>query len=86
MLGHSFPTRRSSDLYIVPEMRLGGLILRRVQIAFADVPPFALFGLAKDPALLLGSDLLQNFSKISLDFRRRRVRFRLREKDLSALD
>jgi predicted aspartyl protease len=76
----------TADLYIVPEMRLGGLILRRVQIAFADVPPFALFGLAKDPALLLGSDLLQNFSKISLDFRRRRVRFRLRAKDLSALD
>lgn len=76
----------TADLYIVPEMRLGGLILRRVQIAFADVPPFALFGLAKDPALLLGSDLLQNFSRISLDFRRRRVRFKLRAKDLSAVE
>jgi len=74
----------TADLYVVPEFRLGGLILRNVQIAFADVPPFALFGLAKDPALMLGSDLLQNFSKISLDFRRRRVRFRLRDKDLSA--
>jgi predicted aspartyl protease len=73
-----------ADLYVVPEFRLGGLILRSVSIAFADVPPFALFGLAKDPAMMLGSDLLQNFSRISLDFRRRRVRFRLREKDLSA--
>ncbi|MGH6741082.1 MAG: aspartyl protease family protein, partial [Bradyrhizobium sp.] len=68
----------TADSYIVPEMQLGGLILRHVQIAFADVPPFALFGLAKDPAMLLGSDLLENFSKISLDFRRRRVRFLLR--------
>lgn len=76
----------TADLYVVPEMRLGGLILRRVQIAFADVPPFALFGLATEPALLLGSDLLQNFSRISLDFRRRRVRFRLRDKDLSRLN
>jgi predicted aspartyl protease len=75
-----------ADLYIVPEMRLGGLIVRQMQIAFADVPPFALFGLAKDPAMLLGTDLLKNFSKISMDFRRRRVRFRLREKDLTALD
>jgi hypothetical protein len=76
----------TADLYIVPEIKLGGLVLRHVQIAFADVPPFALFGLAKDPALMLGSDLLQNFSKISLDFRRRRVRFRLRDKDLSAMN
>jgi predicted aspartyl protease len=75
-----------ADLYIVPEMRLGGLILRHVQVAFADVPPFGLFGLAKDPAMLLGTDLLKNFSKISMDFRRRRVRFRLRAKDMAALD
>jgi predicted aspartyl protease len=76
----------TADSYIVPEMRLGGLILRHVQIAFADVPPFALFGLARAPAMMLGSDLLQNFSRISLDFRRRRVRFRLRDKDLSAMN
>ena len=69
----------TANLYVVPEMTLGGLTLRQVQIAFADVPPFALFGLAKQPALLLGSDLLENFSRISLDFRRRRVRFLLRD-------
>jgi predicted aspartyl protease len=69
----------SADLYVVPEMHLGGLTFRQVQIAFADVPPFAFFGLMKDPAMLLGSDLLENFSRISLDFRRRRVRFLLRE-------
>lgn len=76
----------NADLYVVPEMRLGGLVMRRVQIAFADVPPFALFGLAREPAMLLGTDLLQNFSKISMDFRRRLVRFRLRVKDLAQTD
>jgi predicted aspartyl protease len=68
----------TADSYVVPEMTLGGLTLRHVQMAFSDVPPFALFGLAAQPAMLLGSDLLSNFSRISLDFRRRRVRFLLR--------
>lgn len=47
-------------------------------MAFADVPPFNLFGLSKEPALLLGTDILEAFRKISLDFRSRKVRFHLR--------
>ncbi len=47
-------------------------------IAFADVPPFKVFGLADEPALLLGTDLLETFRRISLDFRARKVRFQLR--------
>jgi hypothetical protein len=37
-----------------------------------------MFGLADEPALLLGTDLLENFRRISLDFRARKVRFQLR--------
>jgi predicted aspartyl protease len=62
----------------IAELRLGGILLRDVPIAFADVPPFALFGLSDQPALLLGSDLLETFRRVSLDFRRRKVRFQLR--------
>jgi predicted aspartyl protease len=62
----------------VAELQLGDVVLRDVPIAFADVPPFALFGLSKQPALLLGSDLLETFRRVSLDFRRRKVRFQLR--------
>ena len=47
-------------------------------IAFADVPPFDVFGLSDEPALLLGTDLLETFRRISLDFRARKVRFQLR--------
>jgi hypothetical protein len=47
-------------------------------MAFADVPPFKMFGLSDDPALLLGTDLLDTFRRISLDFRARKVRFQLR--------
>jgi hypothetical protein len=49
-----------------------------VVIAFADAPPFALFGLTERPAIFLGSDLLSNFRRVSLDFRNRKVRFTMR--------
>ena len=54
------------------------MMLRDVPIAFADVPPFKLFGLADEPALLLGTDILETFRRVSLDFRARKVRFQLR--------
>jgi hypothetical protein len=62
----------------VAELQLGPIVLYNVPIAFADVPPFRLFGLADQPALLLGTDILENFRRISLDFRARKVRFQLR--------
>jgi hypothetical protein len=62
----------------IDELRLGSVVLANVPIAFADVPPFEVFGLADRPALLLGTDLLGTFRRISLDFRARKVRFQLR--------
>jgi predicted aspartyl protease len=63
----------------ISELRLGKVTLRDVPIAFADVPPFRVFGLDKEPALLLGTDLLDTFRRVSLDFRARKVRFQLRK-------
>jgi len=62
----------------IAELRLGSVTLRDVPIAFADVPPFHVFGLSKEPALLLGTDLMETFRRVSLDFRARKVRFQLR--------
>lgn len=62
----------------IAELKLGSVTLRNVPIAFADVPPFKVFGLADEPALLLGTDLLETFRRVSLDFRARKVRFQLR--------
>lgn len=59
-------------------VQIGGMLLSNVVIAFADAPPFALFGLTDRPAIFLGSDLLSNFRRVSLDFRNRKVRFTLR--------
>lgn len=62
----------------VSELQLGPITLQDVPIAFADVPPFEMFGLSDEPSLMLGTDLLQTFQRISLDFRARKVRFELR--------
>ena len=69
----------------VAQLQLGGVMLRDVPIAFADVPPFALFGLSEQPALLLGTDILETFRRVSLDFRRRKVRFQLRRCELTGV-
>jgi hypothetical protein len=62
----------------IAELRLGSVTLRNVPVAFADVPPFEVFGLSGQPALLLGTDLLEAFRRVSLDFKARKVRFQLR--------
>ena len=66
------------QLGLLRELHVGSITLRNIPIAFADVPPFKVFGLADKPALLLGTDVLQNFRKVSLDFAGRKVRFQLR--------
>lgn len=73
-------TGTSVELQIarIDELRLGSVTLSNVPIAFADVPPFEVFGIADKPALLLGTDLLGTFRRVSLDFRARKVRFQLR--------
>jgi hypothetical protein len=65
----------------IPELVLGPITLHDVPIAFADVPPFKAFGLDQQPSLLLGTDILETFRKISLDFRARKVRFQLKRCD-----
>lgn len=63
---------------VVDELQVGPVTLEEVPIAFADVPPFHLFGLSDEPALLLGTDILQTFRRVSLDFRARKARFQTR--------
>ena len=75
--------KATADLIVLPELRIGGILLQNVPIAFFESPPFALFGLAHDPAILLGTDILRSFSRVGLDFRGRKVRFRLRHQPSS---
>lgn len=69
---------RTLQLARIGELRLGSVTLRNVPMAFADVPPFEVFGIKDEPSLLLGTDLLETFRRVSLDFRARKVRFQLK--------
>ena len=63
----------------IAELQIGSITIQNVPMAFADVPPFKLFGIDKEPALLLGTDLLESFRRVSLDFKSRKARFQLRK-------
>lgn len=71
-------TTLNVDVAIVDQLEVGPILLSNVPMAFVDAPPFALFGLGDQPALLLGTDLMGQFRRVSLDFRARKVRFQLR--------
>ncbi len=59
----------------VDEIRLGGMKLLNLPIAYADLETFRQFGLGARPAILLGMDALRLFRSVSVDFRRREAAF-----------
>jgi predicted aspartyl protease len=54
-------------------IRIGGVDINDLPIAFADVHPFKQLDLMDRPALLLGMDALQLFSRVSIDFSTRKL-------------
>lgn len=78
-------TTSKMPIAIVRELKLGSVVLQNVPIAFADIPPFEVFGIDKQPSLLLGTDVMENFRKVSLDFHNRKVRFQLKRCEASTI-
>lgn len=62
------------NYHVADKVRLGGVNLRGVPVAFADIPPFERFGLDKRPALMLGMDAMRGFRRVEIDFPERKVR------------
>ena len=67
----------NADFDILPRVKLGGVVMTNLQVAYADVHAFERFGLKNKPAMLLGMDLLRHFDRVSVDFKAKRVRFLL---------
>lgn len=65
------------DVRRTGRVRVGGLTLTDLNIAFADTPLFQELGYQRRPALLLGMNAMRAFRRVSIDFRRRQVRFEL---------
>jgi predicted aspartyl protease len=67
----------AADVADLPALRLGGLTLKSLPVAFADLHTFHLWPVGERPALLIGIDVLRLFEYVSLDFGRSEVRFRV---------
>ncbi len=59
----------------LPFIRLGGLTLGNVPVVFTDMPIFKLWDLHDTPTIMLGIDLLTQFTTVAVDFGRSAVRF-----------
>ncbi|WP_332677961.1 aspartyl protease family protein [Brevundimonas sp.] len=66
------PTGRDAmaEAMLLPELRLGGISLTRVPVLVGDFHTFAIWGLADQPAALLGVDLLGLFQTVIIDLKR----------------
>ena len=65
--------KTTGDQVTLPE-----IALRDVSMVFADLHTFRRFGLDQQPAMLLGMDVLGAFERVSVDFVRKRARFRVK--------
>jgi predicted aspartyl protease len=61
----------------LPPLRIGGLTLRKVLAAFADLHVFDLWRLQDRPTILIGVDVMRAFEAVTLDYGRREVVFTL---------
>lgn len=71
--GQTLPGR----LVVLNRLTLGKMTLVNVPVVMAAVHTFDYWGLTREPAILIGSDILQKFETVALDFKRREVRFKI---------
>lgn len=66
------PTGRSQDAaaMMLPTLGFGGITLRRIPVLVGDFHTFAIWGLQDRPVVLLGSDVLSLFKRVSIDLGR----------------
>lgn len=65
----------SGEYGVLPLLRLGGLDVSNLGAVFSDLHVFELWGLAKQPSLLIGIDVMSQFDAIELDYPRERIVF-----------
>ena len=63
-----------AEYAVTRRLRIGGLHVNDMPIAFADFQLFRHLGLDERPAILLGMDALRLFGRVSIDFANRKVR------------
>lgn len=69
--------RVTVELDQIAEAQVGGVTIRNMPLAFSQLHIFDRFGLTRQPALLLGMDVLSLCRKVTVDLRRREATFTL---------
>lgn len=65
----------TADITMGRKLRLGGMDISNLPLAFTDTPAFAAMDLDRRPAILLGMRELRLFNRIAIDFTTRKVFF-----------
>lgn len=65
----------TADIGVGRNLRLGGMDISNLPLAFADTPAFAALKLDRRPAILLGMRELRLFNRVAIDFTTRKVFF-----------
>lgn len=80
--GQVLPGRRVT----MSSLTLGKVILRRIPMVIGPIHTFDFWGMHDEPAVLIGSDILQHFETVALDFRAGEVRFKVSGPSWSGVD
>jgi predicted aspartyl protease len=67
-------------MVVVPRLRLGDMEVRTLKAYIGDYHIFDLWGLADEPTLLLGMDLLSQAREIAIDYDRALLHFRVEDR------
>ena len=63
----------ASLVQVVREATIGDMNLTNLEVIFADFHVFKLWGLDKEPAMLIGMDMLGVLERLVIDYRRNEV-------------
>lgn len=69
-------TAQTGAVALVPIMRLGSIEVTRMPVTFAAFKIFDYWGLADQPAMLIGMDVLGSFDELAIDYGRRELHLR----------
>ena len=67
-----------SSARALPELRLGSIDIANPHITYGDMRIFEHLRLTREPAVLLGMDVIGALDTFVIDYRRREVQLRLR--------
>lgn len=67
----------TGEVRVLDSVRLGGIRFNDIPVLIADLDLFTQWGVANRPTLLLGVNVLRLFSRVEMDYGRKRVMFRV---------